>query len=335
MPLRLAKNVVDKKQFLHQKQKCTNGIYHVTVKLAHQSTNILNRYYRLRVFMKQLSKMPRSPLNGNDVYAAEKIVASRVRNVNFYLIFYRRTTVSYTLEGFFHYDTWEPATNILDNRLITFFEAGRKPTTTTVKRRRRRGPFLGLKRRRLNAHVAQVESTPATSKSQPDEQVDSDLKLVVDQTDDDDSTEESTAVLDDTDDESTAVLDSTDDESIAVLDSTAEDEELHSVEVIKEVEEEEEEEEEHSVKEKEEKQDAEEKRSLETEEEVNKSELVVISEEKQNESCSGEESYEHSVSPLPPALSPQLPDSGPSTSSDGDYLPPTTRTLTVITDRFC
>ncbi|KAL1234502.1 Polycomb group protein Pc [Trichinella spiralis] len=270
--------------------------------------------------------MPRSPLNGNDVYAAEKIVASRVRNGELQYRIRWKDFSSY-------YDTWEPATNILDNRLITFFEAGRKPTTTTVKRRRRRGPFLGLKRRRLNAHVAQVESTPATSKSQPDEQVDSDLKLVVDQTDDDDSTEESTAVLDDTDDESTAVLDSTDDESIAVLDSTAEDEELHSVEVIKEVEEEEEEEE-HSVKEKEEKQDAEEKRSLETEEEVNKSELVVISEEKQNESCSGEESYEHSVSPLPPALSPQLPDSGPSTSSDGDYLPPTTRTLTVITDRL-
>ncbi|KRY10027.1 Polycomb group protein Pc, partial [Trichinella patagoniensis] len=271
-----------------------------------------------------LSKMPRSPLNGNDVYAAEKIVASRVRNGELQYRIRWKDFSSY-------YDTWEPATNILDNRLITFFEAGRKPTTTTVKRRRRRGPFLGLKRRRLNAHVAQVESTPATSKSQLHEQVDSDLKLVVDQTDDDDSTEGSTAVLDDTDDESTAVLDSTDDESIAMLDSIAEDEEIHSVEVIKEVEEEEEEE--HSVKEKEEKQDPEEKRSLETEKEVNKSELV-ISEEKQNESCSGEESYEHSVSPLPPALSPQLPDSGPSTSSDGDYLPPTTRTLTVITDRL-
>ncbi|OUC43872.1 hypothetical protein D917_09451 [Trichinella nativa] len=229
--------------------------------------------------------MPRSPLNGNDVYAAEKIVASRVRNGE----------LQYRIR-------WKD------------FSTGRKPTTTTVKRRRRRGPFLGLKRRRLNVHVAQVESTPATSKSQLHEQVDSDLKLVVDQTDDDDSTEGSTAVLDDTDDESTAVLDSTDDESIAMLDSIAEDEEIHSVE-------------------KEEKQDPEEKRSLETEKEVNKSELV-ISEEKQNESCSGEESYEHSVSPLPPALSPQLPDSGPSTSSDGDYLPPTTRTLTVITDRL-
>ncbi|KRZ05476.1 Polycomb group protein Pc [Trichinella zimbabwensis] len=270
--------------------------------------------------------MPRSPLNGNDVYAAEKIVASRVRNGELQYRIRWKDFSSY-------YDTWEPATNILDNRLITFFEAGHKPNTTTVKRRRRRGPFLGLKRRRLNVYAPQVKSTPTTSKSQPVEQVDSDLKLIVDQADD--SAEENNAVLDDTDEESIAVLDGTDDESTAVLDSTAEDEEVHSVEVIKELEEEEQ-----SVKEEEEKQDAEEKQiveekqSLEAEEEVNESQLVIVSEEKQNEECSAEGSYEHSVSPLPPALSPQLPDSGPSTSSDGDYLPPTTRTLTVITDRL-
>ncbi|KRY91150.1 hypothetical protein T4D_14363 [Trichinella pseudospiralis] len=288
--------------------------------IAREEDPLGNRRTQNTGFFLKLPKMPRSPLNGNDVYAAEKIVASRVRN------------------GELHYDTWEPATNILDNRLITFFEAEHKPNTTAVKRRRRRGPFLGLKRRRLNVHASQVKSTPTTSKSQTVEQVDSDLKLVVDQADD--SAEESTAVLDDTDEESIAVLDGTDDESTAVLDSSvAEDEEVHSVEVIKELEEEEEEEEEESVKEKEEKQDVEEtqiveeKQSLEAEEEVNKCELV-ISEEKQNEDCSAEGSYEHSVSPLPPALSPQLPDSGPSTSSDGDYLPPTTRTLTVITDRL-
>ncbi|KRZ05513.1 Chromobox -like protein 8 [Trichinella zimbabwensis] len=200
-----------------------------------------------------------------NVFPAEKIVATRMKNGE------RQYLVRW--KGFSrYYDSWEPSKHILDDCLITFFEAN--CATAKLKRRRQRCPLLGMKRR---LH-ARNKISKATNNQVINDVAEPDDSLV------NQSTEEKVTVISDA----------------RVVDQS----ELHSAnsEIIQ----------------------------IDPGEALN--DVVEIDNTNETEPNASTDD-QIALSPLPPALSPHYPVDNSSSSSDDD-LPPTTRHITVITDRL-
>ncbi|KRY91137.1 Chromobox -like protein 2 [Trichinella pseudospiralis] len=203
-----------------------------------------------------------------NVFPAEKIVATRIRNGE------RQYLVRW--KGFSsYYDSWEPSKHILDDRLITFFEAS--CVAAKLKRRRRRCSRLGMKRR----SYAKNKISKATNKKVVNDVAEPSDSLISQSKEEEE--EEVTAISD----------------AGVVVQS-----ELHSAnsEIIQ----------------------------IDPVETLNN--VVEIDNTNETE-LNASTDDQIALLALPPALSPHYPVDNSSSSSEDD-LPPTTRHISVITDRL-